>query len=499
MSAEAGVDEPRIRPIRWRFRVELLSEDDVARIHEAILSVLEGVGLEIASEPLLRELAAAGARADLDTGRVRLPRELVEEAVALTPRSYVMAARDPACDMLIDGSAGYLSLDGTTAHVIDLESGARRLPTTEDYVQAMVLADAIPEISFTWPPFAIPEVPPRLQSVEQAYLELARCTKHAQPNESITPEDARATIEMAVAVSGSEEELRRRPLISSYQMAISPLTYDGATIEAAREFARAGVPAGFVSMAVATAAAPTTLAGQLVSMGAEVLGGVAVLQTLVPGAPTFVGAYEAFMDLSSGDIDAAWGGEDVLIKLAVAQMARRWGLANNMGGFGTGANAPDWQAGVQSTLSTMGVALAGSGELISAAGSVHASMAFSFEELVLEAELFGMVCHMLDRGFPVTEEDLAVPVIESVGPGGHFLAHPHTRAHMRERWRSELFVREPWDEWVREGRPEPRDRAKEKVREILATHEPEPLPDDVERELVAIVERRRRELEAVGG
>ena len=492
------MSEPRIRPIRWRFRVELLSDDEVERIHDAVLTVLERVGLEIASEPVLRELAAAGARVDLQAGRVRLPRELVEEAVSLAPRSYVMAARDPACDMTIDGSAGYLSLDGTTAHLIDLETGVRRPPTTEDFVHAMVLSDAIPEISFTWPPFAISDVPPRLQSVQQAYLELAMCTKHAQPNESITPEDARATIELARVVAGGADELRRRPLISSYQMSISPLTYDGTTIEAALEFARAGVPAGFVSMAVATAAAPTTLAGQLVSIGAEVLGGVALLETLVPGAPTFIGAYEAFMDLSTGDLDAAWGGEDVLIRLAAAQMARRWGLALNVGGFGTGANAPDWQAGAQSMLATMGVAQAGSGELISGVGTVHTSMAFSFEEMVLDAELFGMVCHMLDRGFPVTEEDLAVSVIEAVGPGGHFLAHPHTRAHMRERWRSELFLRDTWEEWTAKGRPDPRDLAREKVRGILATHEPEPLPEDVDRELRAIVEHRRHELGSPG-
>lgn len=482
--------------MRNRLRVELLSEDEVERVHDATISILERVGLEIGSEPILEGMAAAGAPVDLDAHRVRLPRELVDEALSLAPHSYVMAARDPACDMAIDGSAGYLSLDGTTAHLIDLETGTRRPPTGEDYVQAMVLADAIPEISYTWPPFAISDVEPRLQPVEQAYLELARCTKHAQPNESITPEDARATIEMALVVAGDEEELRRRPLISSYQCSISPLAYDGAAMEAALAFARAGVPAGFVSMAVATGAAPTTLAGHLVSVGAEILGGVAVLETLVPGSPTFVGPYEAFMDLSTGDIDAAWGGEDVLIKLAAAQMARRWGLPLNMGGFGTGANTPDWQAGAQSMLSVMGMAVAGSGELISAAGTLHASSAFSFEELVLEAELFGMVCHMLERRVSVTDEDLAVSVIESIGPGGHFLAHPHTRAHMRERWRSELFLRDTWDEWVANGRPDPRDRARQKVREILATHEPEPLADDLDRELRKIVERRAAELEA---
>jgi trimethylamine--corrinoid protein Co-methyltransferase len=88
-------------------------------------------------------------------------------------------------------------------------------------------------------------------------------------------------------------------------------------------------------------------------------------------------------------------------------------------------------------------------------------------------------------------------VIEAVGPGGHFLAEEHTRVHMRERWRSELFGKDAWEAWEAAGRPEPRDRARDRVREILATHEPEPLPEDLDGELRAIVEHRARELELV--
>jgi trimethylamine--corrinoid protein Co-methyltransferase len=483
----------RIRPLRSRLRVDLLREDEVERIVEGCFRVLERVGVQIDSEPVLRDLAAAGAEVDLLAERVRFPRSMVEEALAAMPRDFVMAARDPSCDLPIDGSAGFLSLDGTPAFVLDLDTQERRPPNREDYRQAMTLSDALPEIAYTWPPFALADVHPSAQSVWQAYLELACTTKHAQPNEVITPGDARAAIAMARALAGGDEALRERPLISSYQCAISPLSYDGAAVEAALEFARAGVPAGWVSMAVATAAAPTTLAGHLLSVHAELLGGVTVLETLVPGAATFYGPYQAFMDLRSGDMNAAWGGEDVLFKLASAQLARRLGLRMNIMGYGTGAKTADWQAGVQHGVSLMGVALAGSGELIASAGTLHGSRIYSHEQLVLDADLFGMVCHMLD-GFSVTDEDLGLEAIEAAGPAGHFLDSPHTLAHMRERWMSDLFGTESWDAWIEAGRPEPKDRARQRVRDILATHEPEPLTDDVDAELRAIVARREREI-----
>jgi trimethylamine--corrinoid protein Co-methyltransferase len=380
----------RIRPLRSRLRVDLLHEDEVERIVEAAFEVLARVGLQIDSEPVLRDLAAAGADVDLETERVRFPRTIVQDALAAMPTSFVMAARDPSCDLPVDGSAGYLSLDGTPAFILDIDTQQRRPPNREDYRQAMLLSDALPEIAYTWPPFALADVHPSAQSVWQAYLELACTTKHAQPNEVITPGDARAAVAMARVVAGGGESLRQRPLISSYQCAISPLSYDGAAVEAALEFARAGVPAGWVSMAVATAAAPTTLAGHLVSVHAELLGGIAVLETLVPGAPTFYGPYQAFMDLRSGDMNPAWGGEDVLFKLASAQIARRLGLRMNIMGYGTGSKTADWQAGVQHAMSLMGVALAGSGELIASAGTLHGSRVFSHEQLVLDAELFAM-------------------------------------------------------------------------------------------------------------
>src|SRR5581483_11272160 len=110
----------------------------------------------------------------------------------------------------------------------------------------------------------------------------------------------------------------------------------------------------------------------------------------------------------------------------------------------------------------------------------------------LDAELFDLVRRLLD-GWGTGEDDLALEVIEAVGPGGHFLGQAHTRTHMRELWMPRFFDRRPWEEWETAGRPGPRDAARDRVREILAEHEPDPPPEDAERELARIVESHEGE------
>ncbi len=494
MSAEPQGSGPRIRSLRRPWTVEVLSADELEQVHETSLRVLAEVGLEVRSPTVVADLALAGADVDETTMRVRFPAPMVGAALAAVPPSFVLAARDPALDLPIDGSAGYLSTDGTTSDIVDLETGMRRPTTLADLRDATVLGDAVPEIGYLWPAVAPTDVDPRMQSVEAGRILLANSTKHANHNECYSARDARAVLEMGAAIAGGEDELRRRPVLSTYQCAISPLMYDGGPIEAALEFGRAGVPCGFVTMAVGMAAAPATLAGHLVSTNAELLGGITILETLAPGAPTYYGPYQAFMDLRSGGMNLAWGPEDVMLKLAAAQLGRRYGLRINIQGFQTGAKTQDWQAGAQHGISVMTIAIAGSAELIAATGTIYGAGVWAHENVVLDAELFDIVCRATE-GFEVSEETLGFDAIREVGPGGHFLASPHTLRHMRERWTAHLFGAETWEDWEAAGRPSARERAHERVKQILAEHQPDPLPDDVAAELDRIVERHRRSLE----
>jgi trimethylamine--corrinoid protein Co-methyltransferase len=237
-------------------------------------------------------------------------------------------------------------------------------------------------------------------------------------------------------------------------------------------------------MTIACATAPATPAAALVVSNAEVLAGIVSLQLLVPGARTFYGACGTVMDLRTGA--AACGGpEDLLFQMASAQLARRYGMPSSIGTFATGAKSADWQAGVENGLSGMASWLGGA-DMLCGAGLLYGASVHSIAQLVLDAELFDLVCH-LAGGVPVTDEDLALEVIEEVGPGGHFLAQPHTLRNMRRMWQPHVFGRDTWEDWIAAGRPEPRDRARERARQILAEHEPIPLESGVEESIRGVI------------
>jgi trimethylamine--corrinoid protein Co-methyltransferase len=481
-----------IRALRSPWTIEVLTEDELERVHAASLRVLERVGLQVRSASVLGELAAAGADVDEPTMTVRFPPRMVEECMALVPPTFLMAARDPALDLPIDGSAGWLSGDGTSAFIVDTETGLRRTTSLQDLIDTTRVVDAVPEVAYQWPTVAPADVPPHTQAVHITRVMLGRSSKHAQHNETYSRRDARAVLEMARVVAGGERELRERPIVSTYQCCISPLVYDEGPIEAAVEFARGGLPSGFISMGIPCATAPATLAGALVSMNAEMVGGMTILEALVPGAVTFCGPYPTSMDLRTGGYKQDWGPEDTLLKLAFTQLAHRYRVPINVLTLDTGAKTQDWQAGVQHAVSQMAMAAAGRAEMITGTGTLHGAAVYDNVNVVLDAELFHVICDVLE-GISVTEETLALDAIAELAASGDLTAHTHSRCHLPELWAPASFVDKVLEAWEEAGRPDPRVRARERVRAILAEHEPEPLPEDVDRELLRIIQVRTDE------
>jgi len=217
-----------------------------------------------------------------------------------------------------------------------------------------------------------------------------------------------------------------------------------------------------------------------------------IVEALVPGAVTFCGPYPTFMDLRTGGYRQDWGPEDTLLKLSFTQLARRYGVPINVLTLDTGAKTQDWQAGVQHAVSQMAIAAAGRAEMVTGTGTLHGAAVYDNANVVLDAELFHVICDMLD-GITVTEETLALEAIAELASGGTLAGHPHTGRHLSELWTPETFGRETLEAWEAAGCPDPRQRARGEVKRILAEHEPEPLPEDVDQELVRIIEARTAE------
>ena len=467
--------------------LDIMPEEGVAAIMEATVEVLARTGIEVRSTAILQQLGAAGAVIDEEAGRARFPREVQEGALAMVPADLPLASREPGLDVILDGTRGYLGVDGNAAEVVDLDTDQRRASSKEDVALGTLIGDALPQIGYVWQPAVSREMPVPSEPLHNLEANLNNTGKHIVMMTAVTPEQAEASAAMAAAAVGGESALRERPILSAFQCSVSPLVYDGGPLGAAVEFAKAGVPSGFMVMPILGATAPITRAGTMVVNNAEVVGGVIAHQLLAPGARTFYASAVTTMDLWSGAANCG-GPEDLVFQMANAQLARAYGLKSMVGTFATGSKTSDWQGGVENGLSGFASWISGV-DMASGAGLLYAARVFSAAQLILDAELWDLLCSTSEgvRGWDA--ESLAVDVIDAVQPGGHFLDQEHTLTHMRSVWQSKMFHRGNWEDWEANGRPVSKDRAVERAREIIETHTPYPLPDGAADEIRAIVER----------
>lgn len=459
-----------LHPVQFRSFWELLANEQVGDIHRASLAILEKTGLHLPlSSEWLGRLEDAGLAVDRSNKRVHFPPELVEAALEKAPRSYMLCARNPEYDLHLDGKHGYLCMDGSGTDVMDPETGEVKPSSYEDLARAVLVSDALPQISFLWPCVSAQDRPAKVQPLYELEAMLVNSSKHAQAMTAVTGPMAKGSVEMAAEVVGGREVLRKRPIISSFQCSTSPLSYDATSLEAAFVYAEAGIPCGFLNMTIGSGTAPGTVAGNVAQGNAEVIGGMTLLQLLFPGAPTFYGSCATVMELKSGGVTCG-GPEDFMIQATTAQMARFYGVPSMAGTFATGAKASDWHSGVENTLSGATSCMAGA-QMMCGAGLLNGARIFSFEQLIKDCEIYDMV-RALVGGYGIDEETLAVDVIGSVGPGNTFLTEEHTLLHMRDQWQPTIIDRTPFDAWKEKGEPSAGKNAREMARSILQNHRP---------------------------
>jgi trimethylamine:corrinoid methyltransferase-like protein len=471
--------------------VDIMPDEAIAAIKEATAEVLWRTGIEVRSASLLQQLGTAGAVIEAEDGRARFPRDVQEGALARVPSDLPLRSREPGLDLILDGTRGYLGVDGNAAEVVDLDTDLRRASRKEDVEIGTLIGDAMPQIGYIWQPAVSREMPVPSEPLHNLEANLNNTGKHIVMMTAVTPEQAAASAEMASVAIGGEQALRDQPILSAFQCSVSPLVYDGGPLAAAVEFAKADVPSGFMVMPILGATAPITRAGTLVVNNAEVIGGVIAHQLLAPGARTFYASAVTTMDLWSGAATCG-GPEDLVFQMANAQLARAYGLKSMVGTFATGAKTSDWQGGVENGLSGFASWIGGV-DMASGAGLLYAARVFSAAQLVLDCDLWDLICSMSEgiRGWDA--ESLAVDVIDAVKPGGHFLDQDHTLTHMREVWQTKIFDRGNWEDWEANGRPLPKAKAIARAKEIIETHRPYPLPDGASDEIRRIVERFEKE------
>ncbi len=466
-----------------KLSVNVLDEAAVRRLHTATLDVIESVGVRFPSERALAILAAHGATVDAATQIARIPGAVVEQALAQAPPTYTLAARDPALALPLDGRHSYLGTDGCGVEVLDAFTGERRRSTLQDVSDAARVADALDAIAFHWVPVSAQDCPPESRSLHELLATWRVSGKHVQTESIVTEREARAAVDMAAALVGGRAALRAEPVLSIMQCTLSPLGHDGGSLEAGLVAAEAGLPVGYMTMTSCASTGPATLAGSLIVGNAEVISALVLLQLAYPGCPVYYAAAQTAMDLRTGAYTGG-GPEDYLFGAATNALADFYRVPLSMGAFATGAKEPGWQSGVDGAFSAFMAAATGA-DMLLGAGLLNGSRLLSYEALVMDAELWSLV-RAVCGGISVDDEALALDAIRAVGPGGNFLAHKHTRRHMRSLWLPTLMDRRPYGAWEAQ-RDGAREWARAKAQSLLRDHRPAPLEARLDDELSALI------------
>ena len=475
-----------LEPLQTPFRLRYLSDEQLNQLQSATLDILEHTGVKFPSEKSLRVLAEHGALVDHKTQVVRFPRNLVTKYMALLPRFFTMGGRDAIFDLHLDEGKTFFTTDGCGVETFDYGTHKMRPSCKADVGMMARIADYLPSIGFYWPMVSAQD-----HGITAPLHELDACynntIKHIQSETIMGEAPARYAVEMATVISGTKEELRKRPSFSLVVCTIAPLIQDKEGIEGAMVLAEAGVPVGFLAMPTMGTTAPATLAGALAMGDAEIISATVLMQMVAPGTPVFHSLMQAWADPSSGNYVSY--PLDARGRYAPVEMAHHWGMPALGACYGTDSlETGTWQSAAEPALDPYMVGLTGA-EIVTGMGLCHTYTRLYPEQLIMDADIYQRARYYL-MTMEINPETLALDTIRAVGPGGHFLAQKHTRLHMRDSMKRAITHQVGPEGKYRDAR----EVAIEKVNWILANHQPEPLESARQVELVHILAAADREL-----
>ena len=457
-----------------------MSDDQVERLHDASLEILDRTGVCLYHQEALDLLAKAGVKA-FDGNRVRIPPGLVEWALRAAPKRVVLCNRHGQRVMPLERHNTFFGPGSDCPYVIDPRTGERRPGQLRDVEDAARVCDALPNIDFLMS-FCIAD--DLDQTTYDRYQMRAMLMNSIKPILFVTTEFAGCLdgIAMAEAVAGGAEALRQNPIAALYINVTSPLRHNEEALQKLLFMAQKGLPTTYTPMVLRGASGPITVAGAIALANAGELAGVVLSQLKREGAPVLLtGGCSDMLDMRSMlDIYSAPENRVALLEVAHSYRMPIFGLAGC-----SDSKLPDEQAAAEAAFSLILESLGGA-QLTHDVGYLEGGMCNSVEQIVICDELIHYVKRFM-APLEVSDETLALDVIDQVGPFGDFLGTDHTRRHYKEDWYPKLFDRRNHADWAAAGGKSLRQRAQEKVLGILDRYQPEPLPADVQRRLDEIV------------
>ncbi len=465
---------------------QILTEDQIKRIHNASLAILERTGVHVPHDDMLSRFADAGASVDWDAKRVRIPAELVARSISQAGKQFTIYGRDLNRKAEFGfGKRNYNTIAGE-AHWVDEPCQQRRFATLDDVATAARFADDMDCITIPGAMSDPHEMDVSYRCVEVMATMLRNTTKpitfwyHDRAS-------AKYLNDMMIALRGSEAKAREFPVCYPFLEPISPLRFPFNGIDLLYETARLNLPVPIGPMAQMGISAPGTIAGTLAQENAEILAGVCITQLVQSGMPVCYGGICHAFDMRTTQMIFS-GPEQAIFGVAMTQMGKRYGLPVYINVGLTDAKRPDAQAGMEAGI-TLAMGAAAGADIFGHMGISGVDQASSLDILTMQNEVIAYVESMM-RGLDLSDDALGLDVIDSGEP---FIDSEHTAEHFRrELWFPRLLDRDYYQAWLDGGASDMESRCRARKEEVLRTHMPEPMPDDLDKALNEIVTAARQ-------
>ncbi|WP_147126739.1 trimethylamine methyltransferase family protein [Shimia ponticola] len=470
---------------------EPMDQEQIERIDAASMHILENVGVQFRDPIALEDWKRAGAK--VVDEMVYLDRHLVKELISTIPSSFTYHARNPANNLPFGHDHSIFVPMTGAPYLRDLED-KRRNPTLDDLANFHKLSHMLPAIHSS----AHHIVEPYDHPISHRHLRITYSSmKHSDKTfmgMTTSPKNAEDVMEMCAILFG-DDFIDTHPVVTGNCNGNSPLVWDETMLGAMRAFAKRNQPVLCSPFVLGGANTPASTAATVAQLNAEALSALAYTQVVRKGAPAIYGHYLSTVSMKSG-APMAGTPEISLMNFMIGQMARHydipWRTSNTLGG----AKTFDAQAGYESAMTLNAVLMAGANYIWHSAGWNEAGMHCSMAKFVVDAEMCAMGYRMAE-GIDWSDFDEAIAAVSDVGPGGHYLGHPHTLEKFQKAFfMPEMFDNNSIEQWQAEGSVEINERALTRARDLLNEYQ-EPMLDPAKNEeLLDYIARREREIPA---
>ena len=470
---------------------EPMTSDQITRIDAASMDILENVGVHFRDEIALADWKRAGAKVVDEL--VYLDRNLVRELITTIPETFTYHARNAANSLPFGKDHGiFIPMTGAP-YLRDLED-VRRNPTLEDLANFHKLSHMLPVIHSS----AHHIVEPYDHPISQRHLRITYSSMKYSDKTfmgmTTSPKNAEDVIQMCAILFG-DDYIDTHPVVTGNCNGNSPLVWDETMLGALRAFCKRNQPILCSPFVLGGANTPASVPATVAQLNAEALSALAYTQVVKKGCPAIYGHYLSTVSMKSG-APMAGTPEISLMNFMIGQMARFYGIpwrtSNTLGG----AKTFDAQAGYESAMTMNAVLMAGANYMWHSAGWNEAGMHCSVAKFIVDAEICEMGYRMAE-GVNWNDFEAALSAVSDVGPGGHYLGHPHTLEHFQKAFfMPEMFDNNSIEQWQAEGAIEINERALKKAGMMLNEYEEPKLDEGVNEALLEYIARREREIPA---